>query len=79
MFFSSSLDRAADRHVRAQLKAREAKRQQRGVAEALTELRRAEAHWNAVCSGAPHEAQSSLIGRIFSLEAFRAALWMIKS
>ena len=64
LFFSSPLDRAADKYVRARFKMSKAERQGKGVEDARAELHQAEARWRAACD-ANKPNQHSLIGRMF--------------
>ena len=58
LFFTSSLDQAADNLVSARFKVTRAERQGRGVEEARLELKIAEAAWQAVCDGAKSHAKA---------------------
>lgn len=60
IFFSSPLDRAADRCVRAQFKLDKAERTGRDVADARAELRRAKANWQAACDSLRQERRNAL-------------------
>ena len=63
-FFSSPIDRAANRYVRARFRVSEAERQERGLEEAHAELQRAEASWQAACSATRNIARPTLVQKL---------------
>ena len=64
IFFSSPLDRAADRCVRAQFKADRAERTGRNLASARAELRRAKVNWQAVCDSLRQDSRRNALVKI---------------
>lgn len=71
ILFSSPIDRAADRYVKAHFAVSEAKRQRCGLQAARTELRRAEAHWQVVCSDVMRAARPKPYTKILPAKKFK--------
>ena len=63
LFFTSSLDQAADKFVSAHFEVAEAERKGLGAGTALDRMKVAEAAWQAICDGMKSRSRTKLFSQ----------------